>query len=720
MPYLQTKEAQDGSSAAATSPGPARRPIPGDIDSQLRNNSPELLFDSPSTVINSLPSPNSAPLAYYDLLAEDAINNIDKYNLNVDLDRNNLSRQSSPVADTPGSGPQLHSSQQALEAESSAHEQWNSTNPIPMSDDELVLFQHYIAVIGPILDLNDPSRQFTETVPSLAVHNVGLMKSLLAVSARHMALLNEPQICRLNIQDPSPDGDDGRMRNLQSPLLQAGTQYYYETLQYLSKNLFYPSYNRSREIISTSILISTYEMWDSEGQYSNGAWERHCVVYSGYRGAKTTTESPKTYFGELPRWQWIRQDTWVAFREGRRVLTIWRPTKRLMDLSPDELALRIVYICGRCVDFAANEKKYDLNTRIDQAGKLLQALEDWHRALPVSFHPIHRGPPPGPGAMFAPIWIHPPSYAAAVQTFHFARIIVLINQPSMGGVDEFRIRQRSLDESVDMICGIAMAHQGRGNSSASGELQVHLCCYNVEQLTALVRAAQSKRSPLIIQLFPSTLKRSPLLAHAAAHAVKTATVPLSLHIDHAQNAEHIREIIATLPVDLVMVDMSYYDEAENLEKTRILTMECGEDSIADTGDLEALFTSPEDVDNFINAGIDILAPSIGNVHGDYGPAGPKEGQLHYDRLEAVDRQITKRVLVVLHGTNDFPAEVMQRCIRSGAIKLNVNKLSFEVGNEVLRKHAPTTSLAKLIDMQIEVIQKETERWMDICSSSGKA
>jgi len=274
------------------------------------------------------------------------------------------------------------------------------------------------------------------------------------------------------------------------------------------------------------------------------------------------------------------------------------------------------------------------------------------------------------------------------------------------------------------------------NAAAKGNYGVMAAiAYNVEQLTALVRAAESKRSPLIIQLFPSTLKQLPLLAHAAAHAVKTATVPLSLHIDHAQNVEHIREI-ATLPVDSVMVDMSHYDEAENLEKTRILTKEChdkgiaveaesgriegGEDGIADTGDLEALFTSPEDVDNFINAGIDILAPSIGNVHGDYGPAGPKEGQLHYDRLEAIDKQINKRVLVALHGTNDFPAEVMQRCIRSGAIKLNVNKLLLEVGNEVLRKHAPTTSLAKLIDMQIEVIQKETERWMDICGSSGKA
>jgi fructose-bisphosphate aldolase class II len=63
---------------------------------------------------------------------------------------------------------------------------------------------------------------------------------------------------------------------------------------------------------------------------------------------------------------------------------------------------------------------------------------------------------------------------------------------------------------------------------------------------------------------------------------------------------------------------------------------------------------------------------------------------------------------------------MQRCIRSGAVKLNVNKLLLEVGNEVLRKYAPTTPLAKLIDMQMDVIQKETERWMDICGSSGKA
>lgn len=129
-----------------------------------------------------------------------------------------------------------------------------------------------------------------------------------------------------------------------------------------------------------------------------------------------------------------------------------------MDLTPDELATRIIYITARCVDFAANEKHYDVARRIEQGDKLLQALEDWYRILPPSFQPIYTGPPAEPG-IFCPIWIHPPSYAAAIQIFHFARIIVLINQPSLGGMGAFRQRQRFLEESVDVICGIAMMHQ---------------------------------------------------------------------------------------------------------------------------------------------------------------------------------------------------------------------------------------------------------------------
>jgi hypothetical protein len=472
--------------ASVVSPATTKRSVTADFDPQLFTNSPELMFDSPLTNLQSMPSPNSAPLEWYDLLAEDAINNIAKYNLNLDLDRATLSRRQSPVPDCEIDNLRIHSPKDDRQNAAPPQEEWNSPGIIPLTQDELLLFSHYVSVIGPVLDLCDPSKQFSTTVPRLAVHNAGVLKSLLAVAARHQALLvdaqqHQPQP-NMFVQTPGSNASD--TNNLTNPLLQIATQYYYECLHYLSQNLLYPTYSKSQEIIATALLISTYEMFDAERQYSSGAWERHLRGIFWIQRAQNNNGECKDALARAAWWQWIRQDIWVAFREGRRVLTIWRPTRRLMDLSPDELCLRVVYICARCVDFAANEKKYDISTRIGQGGKLLQALEDWQHILPSSFQPIYKGERPEPGSLFLPIWIHPPSHAAAVQTFHFARIIVLINQPSIGGIDEFRVRQRFYDESVETICGIAMVHQGKDVSSAFVNFQAlyagKLClqCYD--------------------------------------------------------------------------------------------------------------------------------------------------------------------------------------------------------------------------------------------------
>ena len=126
--------------------------------------------------------------------------------------------------------------------------------------------------------------------------------------------------------------------------------------------------------------------------------------------------------------------------------------------------------------------------------------------------------------------------------------------------------------------------------------------YNIEHLAAMVRAAESKRSPLILLLFPSTLKQLPTLAWAASAAIRSATVPLALHLDHAQDISQIEQVACTLPFDSIMVNMSHHEHNENLAKTKDLTKLChdnekvveaecgringGEDGIADTGDLE--------------------------------------------------------------------------------------------------------------------------------------
>lgn len=113
----------------------------------------------------------------------------------------------------------------------------------------------------------------------------------------------------------------------------------------------------------------------------------------------------------------------------------------------------------------------------------------------------------------------------------------------------------------------------------------------------------------------------------------------------------------------------------------------------------------------------MLAPSVGNIHGDYGPSGP---HLDVQRLKDIAKQLDGRASLVLHGTNDFSPELMKDCVRAGVTKINVNKLILETWNEFLSKNAKDITLTQLIDGGIQVLQEEVQTWMDIIGSSGQA
>jgi fructose-bisphosphate aldolase class II len=195
------------------------------------------------------------------------------------------------------------------------------------------------------------------------------------------------------------------------------------------------------------------------------------------------------------------------------------------------------------------------------------------------------------------------------------------------------------DPSSNKTCKILEAAE-QGNYGVVAPI-----AYNIENIIAFIQAAEAKRSPLIIQVFPWAITfSSGLLIHAAAHAARSASVPVSIHLDHAQDEAMIRRAADTLPFDSIMVDMSHHDMATNLAKTKELVEYChargiateaepgriegGEDGIADTADLEGALTTAEQVHDFIATGVDFLAPSIGNVHGEYGKRGPV---LDFDR-----------------------------------------------------------------------------------------
>lgn len=192
----------------------------------------------------------------------------------------------------------------------------------------------------------------------------------------------------------------------------------------------------------------------------------------------------------------------------------------------------------------------------------------------------------------------------------------------------------------------------------------HKCSYNIEHILGVVRAAERKQSPLIIQLFPWAITFSDgLLVRTAADYASRASVPIAVHLDHCQDEKLLRIAAETLPFDSIMVDMSHHDHAENLAKTKHYAALChsrgiaveaeagrldgGEDGVADLQDLEAVLTTPDEVDEFAATGIDFLAPAFGNLHGE---DGFTNARLDFERYGcSVTRLIQEELLTLCVG-----------------------------------------------------------------------
>ncbi|KAL8731298.1 MAG: hypothetical protein Q9166_003522 [cf. Caloplaca sp. 2 TL-2023] len=224
-----------------------------------------------------------------------------------------------------------------------------------------------------------------------------------------------------------------------------------------------------------------------------------------------------------------------------------------------------------------------------------------------------------------------------------------------------------------------------------------------------------------------------LLVNLAADACRSASVPVTLHMDHAQDPDIIREAADTGKFDSIMVDMSHYEKEENLSRTQVLVKYChdrgiateaepgriegGEDGVKDTADLEGMLTSPEEAQQFVNTGICWLAPAFGNLHGSYGHRGI---QLEFDRLEAIEKQVGKQVQMVLHGTDGFTKELYDRCISHGITKININKIMNKELAEVQRERAGKVPLSQVIEEGTAAMQLAVEDMMDMVRSTGKA
>jgi tagatose 1,6-diphosphate aldolase GatY/KbaY len=219
----------------------------------------------------------------------------------------------------------------------------------------------------------------------------------------------------------------------------------------------------------------------------------------------------------------------------------------------------------------------------------------------------------------------------------------------------------------------------RARAAAAGAFT----CYDVTTALGVIRAAESRKAPVILLVSDASF-RAPdgrLLVAALLSVAREASVPACVQLDHASD----RAVLAAAfdaGIGAVMADGSRLPTHENASFVGEITNEAAVLQVgveAELGHIEGgedvaaaaaagALTDPAEAAEFVAATeIDCLAVSIGNVHGKY--AAPPT--LDWDRLGAIRDRVGELPLS-LHGASGLSDDDISTAIDLGICKVNVN------------------------------------------------
>ncbi|MFC1539459.1 ketose-bisphosphate aldolase [Candidatus Latescibacterota bacterium] len=226
---------------------------------------------------------------------------------------------------------------------------------------------------------------------------------------------------------------------------------------------------------------------------------------------------------------------------------------------------------------------------------------------------------------------------------------------------------------------------------------------NMEQIQAIMAAAQKTKSPVIIQASRGALKYSNFnyLKHLMLAAVEeNPEIPIAMHLDHGNSLETCKTAIS-LGFTSVMIDGSLKEDSktpttfeENLEVT-ISVVEyarpLGVSVEAELGTLGGIedgvgsgrinLTDPVQAVEFVEkTKVDALAVAIGTSHGAY--KFKDEPKLALDLVKKIHNRLPGTALV-MHGSSSVPQELVDIVNKYGGNMPNAKGVPMEAIQSVI-------------------------------------
>lgn len=306
-----------------------------------------------------------------------------------------------------------------------------------------------------------------------------------------------------------------------------------------------------------------------------------------------------------------------------------------------------------------------------------------------------------------------------------------------------------------LVTGLEILSKARKQGYGVGAFNTN----NMEITQAILEAAESKRSPVIVALSEGALKYGGReLVTMVREAARDARVPVAIHLDHGSSYESVLRALR-YGFTSVMIDKSGEDFETNVRETRRVVEAAhalGVSVEAELGRLagieehvavdekDALLTNPREAQLFVErTGIDFLAVAIGTSHGPY--KGKGRPFIDHERLVKIAELLGGGFPLVLHGASGVPQELVERfraaggeigdahgiapediqkAITEGIAKINTDtdlRLAFTTRvREVLKEDPKVFDPRKILGPARDEMRKVVEARMDLFGSSGKA
>lgn len=240
---------------------------------------------------------------------------------------------------------------------------------------------------------------------------------------------------------------------------------------------------------------------------------------------------------------------------------------------------------------------------------------------------------------------------------------------------------------------------------------------NMEMTLAIMDAFEENGMPGIVQIAPTNVQLTgyDFISEVAHRAVNDYTVPMALHLDHGKTLDDVRQAV-NAGFTSIMIDGAALPFEENIRFSRQAVDFCHINGVPVEAELGAIKgkeddhvseadckTDPDQVVEFVErTGCDLLAVSIGNVHG-----LEDTPRIDLDHLAKIAE--VAPCPLVLHGGSGIPFETICAMKQYGMVKINIaSDLRQAFIRAVAKAHDENPNEANLVKVLLKARAAVTE------------